>query len=142
MPEVSAGRPPHEVSGWAIGFTSFAGFMMIVIGIFHVIVGIAGIASNPVFVNTPQYIFKFSLVTWGWAHLLVGIVVLAAGFGVFNASVWARTVGVIVAAVSMVANFAFLPYYPIWSVLIIALDIGVIWALTAHGRDISMEERY
>jgi hypothetical protein len=142
MPEVTAGRPPHEVSGWAIGFTSFAGFLMIVGGIFHLIVGFAGIANNAVFVAAPNYIFKFNLTTWGWAHLFVGILVAAAGFAVFSGAVWARTVGVIIAGISLIANFAFLPYYPLWAILIIALDIGVIWALTAHGRDIVSEEDY
>jgi hypothetical protein len=140
MPEVTAGRPAHEVSGWAIGFTSFAGFMLIVIGVLHAIVGITGIARNPLYVSTPNYFLKFDLTTWGWAHLLVGIVVLAAGFGVFSGAVWARTIGVIVAAISIIANFAFLPYYPLWAVLIIAIDIAVVWALTAHGRDITAEE--
>ena len=140
MPEVTAGRPPHEVSGWAIGFTAFAGFMLILIGIFHIFVGIAGLASNPVFVTTPNYILRFNLHTWGWIHLIGGVIVGAAGFGVFTGAMWARVIGVIVALVSMFANFAFLPYYPLWAILIIALDIAVIWALTAHGRDITMKE--
>jgi hypothetical protein len=142
MPEVTAGRPPQRVSGWAIGFTSFAGFLMIVGGIFHVMIGLAGLANNPVFVTSQNYIFKFNLTTWGWAHLIVGILVLAAGFAVFSGAVWARTVGVIIAGISMIANFAFLPYYPLWAILIIALDIGVIWALTAHGRDIAAGDTY
>jgi hypothetical protein len=116
--------------------------MLLMIGLFHIIIGITGIASSPLFVNTPSYVFKFSLTTWGWLHLLVGIIVGAAGFGVFSGAVWARTVGVIVAALSMVANFAFLPYYPLWATLIIAVDIACIWALTTHGRDIVAEERY
>lgn len=142
MPEVTAGRPPHEVSGWAIGFTSFAGFMMIVIGLFHLMVGFAGLFNSAVFVRTPEYVFKLNLTTWGWAQLIVGVIVLIAGFGVFSGAVWARTIGVIVAAISMIANFAFLPYYPLWAILIIAVDIAVIWALTTHGRDITMEEGY
>ena len=142
MPEVMAGRPPRQVSGWAIGWISFAGFMMSMVGIFHVIVGISGIAASPLFVRTPDYILQFDLATWGWVHLIVGIIVAAAGFSVFSGAVWARTVGVIVALLSMIANFAFLPYYPLWSMLIIAIDIAVIWALTAHGRDITAEERH
>ena len=142
MSEAMAGRPPHQVSGWAIGYISFAGVLMIMGGVFHALIGIAGIAGNPVFVTTENYIFQFSLATWGWAHLLVGLIVLAAGFAVFSGAVWARPVGVIVAGISMIANFAFLPYYPLWAILVIALDIGIIWALTAHGRDIIAEETY
>lgn len=140
MPEMTAGRPQHEVSGWAIGFTSFAGFMLVLIGVFHIIAGFTGLARNTLYAVTPNYVFSFNVTTWGWAHIIVGIIVLAAGFGVFSGAVWARTVGVLVAALSVIANFAFLPYYPLWAILIIAVDIAVIWALTAHGRDITAEE--
>ncbi len=70
-------------------------------------------------------------------HLLLGILVAVAGFFLFSGAVWARTVGVVLAVVSVVANFVWLPYYPpVWALVIIALDVFVIWALTVHGRDI------
>ena len=78
----------------------------------------------------------FSVTTWGWLHVLGGIVVLLAGIGLFTGSVLARTVAVIVAMISIILSFLWLPYYPWWSVLIIAFDFVVIWALTFHGRDI------
>lgn len=137
MPEYGAVR--HEPSGWAIGFTGFAAFMMMMVGFFHAIVGIAGIVSRQIYFTTPNYIFRFDAVTWGWIHLIVGIIVLIAGFSLFSGAVWARTLGVILAVISTIANFAFLPYFPLWSALIIAVDIAVIWALTTHGRDIAME---
>ena len=84
--------------------------------------------------------FSFDTTTWGWIHLIVGIVVILAGFGIFTGNVLARSVGVIVAVVSAIANFMWLPYYPIWSVIVIAIDIAVIWALTAHGRDLARAE--
>ena len=123
-------------SGAAVGFTMFAAFMMILIGSFHIIIGIAGILEDEFFVTTPNWVLEFDASTWGWIHLLAGIVVLLAGFGLFSGAVWARTVGVIMATVSAIANFAFIPYYPVWSLTIIAIDVFVIWALTAHGRDI------
>ena len=64
---------------------------------------------------------------------------LFAGFGVLTGAVWARTVAVIVALISAFASFAWLPWYPIWGIMIIVIDVVVIWALTAHGRDIVME---
>lgn len=140
MSEVTAGRPQHEVSGWAIGWTSFAGFMMILIGTFHVFIGIAGIAHNAVFVTAPGYWLRLDLTAWGWIQLFLGVIVAIAGFSVFTGAMWARVTGVIIALLSMLANFIFLPYYPLWSILIIAIDIAVIWALTAHGRDITMTE--
>jgi hypothetical protein len=69
-------------------------------------------------------------------HLVAGVIILLAGFGLFSGAVWARTVGVTLAVLSAIANFLTIPYYPLWSILIIALDIFVIWALTAHGRDV------
>jgi hypothetical protein len=85
-------------------------------------------------------VFEFDATTWGWTHLIGGIIVLFAGFGVFRGAVWARTVGVIIAAVSALVSFAWIPVYPIWSIVVIAIDVTVIWALTAHGRDITMVE--
>ena len=140
MPEYAAGQVRREPSGWAIGFAAFAGTMMIMIGFFHATAGLVALFNNQIYAVTPNYIFTLNTATWGWAHLLIGIVVLLAGFGVFTGAVWARTVGVIVATISAIANFAFLPYYPLWATLIIATDIAVIWALTTHGRDIALEE--
>ena len=75
----------------------------------------------------------------GWIHLIGGIVILLAGFSILSGAVWARTVGVIVALISAFTSFAWLPWYPIWGIMIIAIDVTVIWALTAHGRDIVTE---
>jgi hypothetical protein len=127
----------QQRSGVAAGFTMFAAIMMILIGSFHIIAGLAGVFEDEFFAVTPEWIFQFDTTTWGWIHLLAGIVVILAGFGLFSGAVWARTVGVIVAAVSAVANFAWLPYSPVWSITIIAIDVFVIWALTVHGRDIA-----
>ena len=124
-------------SGWAVGWTAFAGFMMIMIGSFHAIAGIAGIAKDDVYAVTTNYVFKFDATTWGWIHLIAGIIVVLAGIGVFSGNVLARTVGVLLAIGSAIANFAWLPYQPVWSVAMIAVDIAIIWALTAHGRDIA-----
>jgi hypothetical protein len=131
-----AERTPKRWSGAAVGFTVFAALMMIVIGAFHAMSGLVGIIENEFFVATPNYIFEFDVTTWGWIHLILGIVVLIAGISLFSGAVWARTFGVFLAVLSAIANFAFIPYYPVWSIVIIALDVAVIWALTAHGRDI------
>ena len=129
----------REPSGWAVGWTMFAAFMLILIGTFQVIAGLVGIVEDEVYVAGPEYIFQFDVTTWGWIHLIWGVIVLLAGFGLFSGAVWARTVGVIVATISAIVSFAWLPWYPIWGIAIIAVDIAVIWALTAHGRDITME---
>jgi hypothetical protein len=115
----------------------FAAFAMIMIGTFQAIAGLAGIIEDEFYAVTPNYVFEFDATVWGWIHLLLGIVIVLAAFGLFTGAVWARTVGVILALVSAIANFAFIPWYPVWSILIIAIDVTVIWALTAHGRDIT-----
>ena len=135
----------RERSGAAVGWISFAGIMLIMIGTFHAIAGLAGILENEFYSAVPAagteatgdvYFLQFDATTWGWIHLIGGIIVLFAGIGVFRGAVWARTVGVIVAVISAIVSFAWMPWYPVWSITIIAIDIAVIWALTAHGRDI------
>ena len=130
----------RSTSNWALGFTAFAAWMMILIGTFHAIDGLAAIFKDEFFVPVQGYLFKFDATTWGWIHLIVGIVIVLAGVGLFSGAVWARSIGVILAALSAIATFAYLPWYPIWSVVIITLDVFVIWALTAHGRDITRVE--
>jgi hypothetical protein len=94
------------------------------------------LANNEFFVITSEYIFKLDVTTWGWLHIIGGLILAASGVGIFSGNVLARTVGVIVATLSAIWNFAFLPYYPIWSIIMIAIAFSVIWALTVHGRDI------
>jgi hypothetical protein len=129
----------HQRSSAAVGWTTFAGVMLMLIGVFHAIAGLSGVIKDDFYAVTPNYVLKFDVTTWGWIHLIGGIIVVLAGFGVFRGAVWARTVGVIVAAVSMLVSFAWIPLYPIWSLVLIAIDVTVIWALTVHGRDITME---
>ncbi len=124
-------------NGFAVGVIVAAGCLLLLIGLFHIIMGLVAVVNQSFFVVGQQWTFEFDVTAWGWIHLVLGIVVLVAGVFLFRGAVWARIVGVIVAVVSAVANFAWLPYYPVWSLLIIALDVFVIWALTAHGRDIA-----
>jgi hypothetical protein len=135
--QLTGTRGEAPASSWAVGFTVFAAVMMIMIGAFEAISGLAAILENEFFAVTQNYVFEFDVTAWGWIHLIAGVLVVFAGFGLFSGAVWARTVGVIVALISGIINFVFLPYYPVWSVLIIALNVTVIWALTAHGRDIT-----
>lgn len=129
-----------EQRSWAaVGVTMFAALMMMLIGVFHAIAGLAGIFENEFYAVTPNYVFEFDVTAWGWIHLIWGIIVIVAGFSLLGGAVWARTIGVALASLSALANFAFIPYHPVWSFVIIALDVAVIWALTVHGRDIAME---
>ena len=130
-----AQEPPP--SGLATGFIMFAGVMMIMAGSFQAFSGLVAIFENEFYVTTPNYLLQLDATSWGWIHLLLGLLVVFAGFAVLNGMVWGRIIGVVLAVLSAFANFAFLPYSPFWSMLIIAVDIFVIWALTVHGRDIT-----
>jgi hypothetical protein len=131
------GPGQSEYSPTAIGITVFAGVLMIMTGVFHAVQGLVALFNDTFFVYGQEYVFKFDVTGWGWAHLILGIVVALAGFALFQGATWARTVAVIVACVSVLASFLWLPYYPIWSLVVIAFDVFVIWAVTAHGRDIT-----
>ena len=109
---------------------------MVLLGVLQAMAGLAALFNDELYAVTPNYIFKFDLTVWGWIHLLLGILVFASGLGLFTAQIWARVVGVGVAILSALASFAYIPYYPFWAMVILALAIAVIWALTAHGRDI------
>jgi hypothetical protein len=124
----------EEASGWAAGFVLFAAIMMIMAGCFQAFAGVVAIFENEFYVATRNYLFQLDATTWGWIHLLLGVIVGLAGLGLLAGQTWARVVGITLAVLSAIANFLFIPYYPFWSLLIIALDIFVIWALAAHGR--------
>ena len=129
----AARRAERETSGWAVGFIMFAAVMMIMVGVFQALQGLVAIFENEFYVPTRNYLFQFDATTWGWTHLLLGLLVAFAGYGLLSGKTWARTVAILLAVISAIANFAFIPYYPFWSLLIIAVDILVIWAIAAHG---------
>ncbi len=137
MTTTQRGRREREASGAAYGGIVFAAMLMILAGTFQLVEGLVALFNDDFYVRGQEYIFRFDLTTWGWIHLVVGLVVALAGGALLSGRVWARTVAVILAALSIVASFLWLPYYPIWSLTVIAFDVFVIWALVAHGRDVA-----
>ena len=127
----------HTHSAWAVGYATFASILLLMAGVFHFIAGLVAVADEEFYVIGTKWVFEFDITTWGWIHMILGAVMFAAGIGILSGNVLARAVGVILAAVSAVANFAWLPYYPVWSIVMIFLAIAVIWALTVHGRDVT-----
>jgi hypothetical protein len=118
-------------SGWTYGFVVFAGLMLMLVGSFHAFTGLAAIFENEFFVVGPNYLYELDVTAWGWLHLIYGVIVVAAGFGIFNGATWARVVGITLAIFSAIGNFFFIPYQPVWAILIITLDVLVIAALSA-----------
>jgi hypothetical protein len=122
-----------EPSGWAVGGMVFAGTMMLLIGVFQGIVGLAAIINDEFFITTRNYAFDLDISGWGWIHLLLGILVGGAGFALFAGRTGAAYFAIFLASLSAVANFFFIPYYPFWSILLIAIAVWVIWSLTRPG---------
>jgi hypothetical protein len=126
-------RPPEPTSGWAAAGVIFAGTVLTLAGIFQAIEGIAAIANDNFFVKTPNYTFNLDVTAWGWIHLILGIFMFCVGLGLFSQATWAGIAAIVIAMLSAIANFFFIPHYPIWSLVVIGLDIWVIWALTRPG---------
>jgi hypothetical protein len=135
-PQYQAAGRQRPVSSWAVGFTLYAAVLMLMIGFFEALAGLVAIFENEFYLTTRNYLFQFDVTSWGWIHLVVGLIVALAGWGLLSGRTWARVVAITLAVLSATANFLFIPYYPFWSLLLIALDVFVIWALTAHGHDL------
>jgi len=123
-------------TGW-VGWVFFAGVMMVMLGIFQAIEGLVAIFNDKYYlVSRSGLVISADYTVWGWVHLLLGIVVAIAGYAVIRGQMWGRVIGIIMAAVSAIVNLGFLAAYPIWSTIIIAIDVVVIYALTVHGREV------
>ena len=120
----------QQVSGWAIGGITFAAVAIMLIGGFQVIAGLAAIFDDEFFVIGRNYTFEFDTTVWGWIHLLIGVLLLFTCWGLFTGAAWAVVTAIFLASLSALANFFFIPYYPFWAILLIALDVWVIWSLT------------
>ncbi|MGW2357515.1 DUF7144 family membrane protein [Streptomyces phaeofaciens] len=122
-------QAPSAKRQWAEGLMVFAAVTLMIVGVLDIFRGIMGIAEDDIFVTTQQYVFKFDLTGWGWIHLALGAVAVIVSLGLFQGAIWARWGGVAIASLVIIANFLSLPYYPVWSVVMIAFSGFVIWGL-------------
>ena len=137
MASTQSTRTAHaDHSRGAGGVTAFAGVLMLIGGLMQAFQGLVALANDTFYVVGDEYLFELDVTTWGWIHLILGIVVALAGFGLFQGATWARVVAVAVASLSIIANFMWMPYYPIWSLTVIAFGVLVIWAVTAYSQDL------
>jgi hypothetical protein len=122
-------------TGW-YGWIAFAGTMMILLGFFHALAGLVALFEEEYFLVTRTgMVISVDYTAWGWAHLILGVLVCAAGFALFAGQVWARFVAVLVAMLSAVINLVFMPSYPVWAGIMLAVDVLVIYAVVAHGDE-------
>ncbi|MFI9393109.1 hypothetical protein [Streptomyces bauhiniae] len=125
--QTQSARSQHN--GLAEGGAVFAGVLMLVNGILHIFQGISAIAADDVYARINAYVYKINLTGWGWILLAAGVLVVATGAGVLMGAAWARVVGIVLTSAGLILQFLFLPYAPIWSLILIGIDFFIIWAL-------------
>jgi hypothetical protein len=128
-------RQSTEPTGW-VGWIFFAGFMLIIVGAMQAMYGLIALFNDEWAVWGNRAVVYLDITSWGWVHLILGVVVALVGIGVMTGNILARTLGVVIAGLSMLVNFLALPIYPIWSIVLITIDALVIYALIAHGREV------
>jgi hypothetical protein len=127
---------PQEVTGWT-GWVAFGGLMMVMVGVFHAMAGLVALFKDSYFLVAPSgLVVNVDYTTWGWVHLVLGVIAVVAGGALLVGQMWARVVGVAFASVSAVVNLAFIAAYPIWSMIMIAIAVIVIYAIVVHGREL------
>lgn len=129
----------NSPSGW-IGWGYFAGFMMMLLGFLQGISGLTAIFKQEFFVITPNHLIAFNVTTWGWIHLVLGIIIFMAGLELLRGATWARVVAAILAILSFVANMAFISAYPFWSITIMVIDVLILYAVTVRGAELKERE--
>jgi hypothetical protein len=135
-PGPRAQRVAAEPTGW-VGWVIFAGVVMITLGAFHIIDGLVALFERGYYlVTSGKLVLHISFTAWGWAHLALGVLFVLVGLGVLAGQLWARVIGIALAVISAIINLAFIAAYPVWGVILIALDIVIIYALAMHGREI------
>jgi len=118
-----------------VGWVYFGGAMMVMLGTFTLIEGLVALFNDEYYVATSQGLLVFDITGWGWVNLIIGVIAVAVGIGVFTGATWARICGVILCAINAITQLAFMSAYPVWGIVVIALDVLVIWALIVHGDE-------
>lgn len=131
MSSSTSGRGYDSPVKTAFAFSGaiFASTLLAMVGIFQVLAGIAAIAEDKVYVSGIEYVYQFDITTWGWIHLILGIVAIIVSIGMLVGQTWARVAGIVISIIGSIAAFAFMPYYPYWALAVLALYVFVIWSL-------------
>ena len=131
-----------EPTAW-VGMVIFAGTMLLMLGALQAMEGLVAIFQDDYYLVTRNgMIVSLDYTAWGWTHLIIGLIAVGVGIGVFAGQMWARVAGIVVAAVSILVNVAFLPAYPLWVMIVIGIDVLVIYALAVHGKEMKYRHRY
>ena len=123
-------------SGWT-GWLTFAALMMMLVGVFQIFNGMTAIfRSGTYVVGEDRLTVDVDYTVWGWVHIVLGLIVTAAGLCLLTGQTWARVVGIVMAVVNAVVNLSFIPAYPVGSVVVIALDVFIVYAIAVHGGEL------
>ncbi|MFI5896144.1 hypothetical protein ACIA5D_39190 [Actinoplanes sp. NPDC051513] len=134
QPSSADTEPP--MTGW-VGVLVFGGLMLFLLGVFHLIQGVVALTKDTFYIaRKGDLVVSLDYTAWGWLHIVLGVVAVAAGAGIFVGALWARVAGVAVALVSALSSMVFMPAYPVWGIIAITFDVVVIYALVAHGREV------
>jgi hypothetical protein len=125
----------EPATGW-VGWVVFGAVMLMVAGSMEAITGLIALLNDEWVVWGNQANLYLDLTQWGWIHIALGAALVGTGIGLMVGNIVARAVGVIVAVLSIIGNFLFMPAYPVWSLVVVTLNVLVIWAITAHGREV------
>ncbi|MGW5721624.1 DUF7144 family membrane protein [Amycolatopsis sp. NPDC003865] len=139
-----AGTPPYPpdravARSRRVGWIWFAGTITVLAGLFTAVEGLVALVDRDYYVLGPSGLLVFDLAGWGWIHLIVGSLAVLTGIALFTGAQWARVVTVALAGFNALAQLAFLSAYPVWGVVVIALDVLVIWAVIVHGDEATYE---
>ena len=128
-------RADSSAGAWATGIGMFAGAVLLMLGTFQAFEGLSAILNDKLYVAGIDYVYTFDLTVWGWIHLIVGAIAVITAVGIFFEQSWAWVVGIIIAVLSALLNFMFIPHYPVWALVVIAFDIAAVWALSTMIRE-------
>jgi len=128
----------REVTGW-VGWVVFAAVILIMVGVFDIIAGLIAIFDDKWLAGTPGGLFVWDSTAWGWSTVILGMGSLVAAFAILKGKVWGRTIGVILATLNAINQLSTMRAYPVWSLIVIMLDVFVIYALTVHGGELKQQ---
>ena len=116
------------------GWIGFAGILMLIIGSIDFFQGLIALFEDEYFIVTASGFLAVDLTAWGWIMLIWGVLLVLAGLGLLSGQEWARWFAIVVVSINFIAQLGFLgnSQYPLWSLTVIALDMVVLYALTAR----------
>jgi len=127
-----------EVTGW-VGWIYFASMMMLILGGLQALSGLVALFHKDFFVTTAHGLVVWNYTTWGWVNLILGVLIALTGMALASGRTWARVIASLVVVLNAIGNLAFIPAYPIWSIIALIIDGLILYAITVHGREVREE---